>query len=223
MTQGTQPATAPPVEKPPAAPAGPRRVDIQAGGLLTFGEAPTKVLPAATVEVDFAIGTTVKHPRGYAMLRILSLPGETADLANLESYNSAEVALGAYWTIPGLRMGVFGEGGWNTRLIRGEQPEPLERYPRHFVGGIRFAEDGYVLKLAYGRHQAAGDVGWGQYVIEGRAPLAGTEGAVVLWGRAILNAGTPGEGVSQIDIMQVGVSVSLPALTTALKGKPEAP
>jgi len=209
--------------------AGPVTVSATAGAITTLaGDAGTSVLPVAFIETDgpLALGSSA-IARVYARLGINSEPGEAIDLADATTFKAAEVALGAYRVIGRLgdpeedaqvvTTSLVAEWGFSSRL--GDSPEPVERLARHYGGGLRFDErkSGASLSIMYGRDEAAGDRGYGQWLIVGQVPITGTKGALVLVGDATLSVGQRRYDVRQRDILRLGVVLDVGAALEAMR------
>ena len=71
---------------------------------------------------------------------------------------------------------------------------------------------GASLMILYGRDEAAGERGYGQWLVYGQVPIGGTNGALVLVGDATLSVGPQVGGRSQRDVLRIGVAADLGAV-----------
>lgn len=205
--------------------ADPVTISVQAGAVATLsGDTGTAVTPTGWIEVEgpLAVGKT-SLARVYTRLGITSLPGEQLDVSDPATFKAAEVGFGLGRIVGRLRMGeqdvtttVVAEWGFASRL---PEPEPAQRLVRHYGAGVRLQErkSGASLTILYGRDEAAGDRGYGQWLVYGQVPIAGTKGAVVLVGDATLSAGPEVAGRAQRDVLRLGVAASLGALLDVIR------
>jgi hypothetical protein len=197
------------------------RFDASGFGLVTLtGDTKPDVTPGGRISVDgpLVLGSRAIG-RVYSRLDITALPGETVDLASVDTFRAAELSLGAYRSIGDLKIGnqevvtsIAAEWGFGQRLAH--DPSPAQRYPRHYGAGLRVDEQssGASMSLLYGHAEAAGDIGFGQWQVSGQLPL----GPVVLGGDAILSVGPPSV-FKQRDIVRMWIGVSVPKLLEKLR------
>ena len=230
--------------------ADPVSMAVTGGGMVNLaGDADATVTPEAFIEVDgpLALGKTAIG-RVYARLGITSLPGETVDLTDVATFRAAEVDFGAYRILGHLKVGdqvitTAAVGEWGFSSVLPGTPDPLQRLIRHYGGGVRLDErsSGASLTFLYGRDEAAGPRGWGQWIVYGQVPVMGTDGIVLLVGEATLAAGpkealascpsearscaTPSaippaeELLPQRDMLRLGVTVDLKRVLDKLRRK----
>lgn len=172
-------------------------VEVVAFGQVALtGEAKPSVVPGGVIAVDgpLALGGSSLN-RVYTRLSIGALPGETLNFTDVATFRSAELDLGAYRIVGARELGAqvvttsLGcEWGFSTRM--GTDPQPLQRYPRHYGCGPRFDErtSGAWLSIQYGRAESGGDWGFGQWQLSGSVPV----GPVSIGGEAVLSVGRGG-------------------------------
>lgn len=182
------------------------------------------ITPTAEIEVDGPLAIGKGAPlRVYSRLRTYALPGETLDLASIETFRAAEFELGAYKRVGRLVVGdqelwtsIEASWGFATSIPTSEGFKPALRAPRHYAVGTRIEErkTGAWLSWLYGRDESAGPRQWGQWILAGAVPLAKTKGAAVIGGEAVLSVGPPGQQAiaGQRDRLKVWVAISLPEL-----------
>lgn len=205
-------------------------VDVVGLGVVTLsGGADTAVTPGGRVLVDgpVAFGDSAIG-RISTRLDVFALPGETLDLASVETFRSAEVTFAGYRVVGRLQLGgqvittsIGCECGFATRL--GRNPEPLQRSPRHYGCGFRFDErtSGAWVWTKYGRSEVAGDWGFGQWMVAGAVPL----GPLIVGGDAVLSVDAggrprdrPGDRqLEQLDVVRLWVGVDAPELVKRLR------
>lgn len=208
--------------------AAPLEISAQLGGVVTMsGDTSAAATPTAWVDVD---GPLVLGPwipgRVYARLGITSLPGETLDPADVRTFKGAEVGIGARRIVGSLHAGeqlvetsIVGEWSFATPL--NATPAAALRLVRAYGGGLRFDErrSGASLTILYGRDEAAGDRGWGNWMLYGSVPIAGTKGSIVIVGDATLAVGPQVAWLHQRDILRLGVVLDAGSLVSAIRGK----
>lgn len=203
-------------------------VRAQVGGTVTMaGDSGADITPTGFLEVDGPLAFGDGAPlRFQATIGLTSLPGETLDLSNAETFKAGAVRLGiskavGRMSVAGqeLSTSVIAEWGFASKLPG--DVEPAERLSRQYGVGVRLDEkvSGASVSLRYGRDEAAGDRGYGQWLVTGRVPIVGTKGLVFVRGDAVLSVGRaeadsiPGEPpvppLKQRDIMRIGVFVDL--------------
>jgi hypothetical protein len=187
---------APPVLPPTPAPSEPGlRLGLQAWSLAGFsGAADERVTYGGRISADGPVAHAWRAPvRMFAVLDLSALPGQALNLTSVESFGrSAEFRGGLYvrlaesWpAAQHITTSIVGWGGFATMM----DGEFLDRYLRSGGIGLRLAEEvgGAELVLAWCRDEAAGYIGAGQVCVSGSVPIAGTKGAMVLGGNAVLN------------------------------------
>ena len=198
----------------------------------TSTTADSAVTPIVEVEVDSPIRFVEDRAavmRVYGRLGISSEPDSTVSLSDVATFKSGELGLGIKHYFGD--VSVVGEWGFAARLPSG--PEPLTRTTRHWGVGVGVGDpSGPNLTMIYGRDEAAGDTGWGQIMVWGGVPIAGTEGSIILFGDATVNvgprertgvvAGQPAfaagdQPINQRDIFRLGVAVDIGSAIKALK------
>lgn len=196
---------------------GPMSVEIVGGAVATLtGETEAKVAPNGYISIDGPLPVgRVTVARGYTHLAITTVPGETPDLTSVETWRAGEARLGLYRVVGRLeaagqdvRTSIVAEAGFGSRF---GDPQPSQRLVRHFGVGIRLEErkSGALLTVLYGRAEQAGDAGYGQAILRGQVPLAGTRGALVLVGDAIVSVGPRVGDYRQRDVLRLGIAISL--------------
>lgn len=201
-------------------------VKVQVGGQATLSDSGTAVTPSAFIDAEgpLVFGSS-QHGRLYAHVGITSLPGETLDLTSIETFRAAEVSLGGYATLGSLKVGeqeivtgLAAEWGFSSRIPGNDQP--LVRLIRHYGIGLHLAEkkSGSFLTLLYGRDEAGGARGWGQWIVYGALPITGTKGMVTLTGDATLSVGKASDALApfQRDVLRLGLTVDLASVAKAL-------
>jgi hypothetical protein len=213
-------------------------VSTTIGGVVTLaGDAGTSVTPTAFVDVDGPLAfARLELARIHVRLGITSAPGEAVNVTDAQTFRAAEVELGAYRVLGRLEIGASGQeittsvaAAWSfaSRLSTGDA-DPLNRLVRSYGGGLRFDEvrSRASLSLFYGRDEAAGPAGWGQWMVSGQVPVLGTEASVLLVGDATLNVGPAEEGAlgsrfrvtpGRRDILRLGVALDPVAMVKALR------
>jgi hypothetical protein len=190
------------------------------------GDTETALKPGGRISVDGPIAFGTKAPlRLLAKLDISALPGTTFDLTNPATFSqSAEGMIGATKGIGRFRTGdqevttsILAEWGFATMLDN----KVLDRYVRRWGVGLRFDDrslegGGGYLSLVYGRNEAAGERGWGQWMLDFSFPLGFTQNAIALGGDLTFSAG-PDQGRAQRDVLRLRTAVSLPGLVKAIR------
>lgn len=193
--------------------------------------AESKVRPSATLEVEGPVAFKAATPlRAFVRLRLLGMPGEAFDLTAIETVRAVEASLGSSKRIGRVQLGgqelwtsVIGEWGFSTALPRGPNIAQGTRNLRHFGGGFQLEErsSGAWVSMIYGRAEAVGDRGWGQWMLAGAVPIKVKErGVLVIGGDAALGVGNPCAGAAfcrQQDFVSIEVGVSLPDLIAVMR------
>jgi hypothetical protein len=196
------------------------RVSVIASGEVTLsGDVEASVRPAADLEVE---GPLPIGARSIAMVstrvRIFGLPGESVSLVDPKTFRAAEVSLGLSRPIGHVQLGGGEEvltsvaAEWGFATVPGSDPAPALRYPRHYALGLRFEErrGGARLDLKLGRHEAAGQRGYGQLLLEGKVPLKKIRRVTtLLGGDAVLSVGPASARAGQRDALRLWVGVAL--------------
>lgn len=181
------------------------------------GDVDASVRPAADLEVE---GPLAFGERAIGLVstrvRIFGLPGQTVSLGDVRTFRAAEVTLGLSKRIGQLKLGeqevwTSLAGEWGFATVAGSDPAPALRYPRHYAIGLRFEErrGGSRLDLKLGRHEAAGDRGYGQLLLEGQVPLKKALGVrALLGGDAVLSVGPAGARARQRDVLRLWVGAA---------------
>lgn len=192
--------------------------------------ADTGIRPSATLEAEGPVAFRASTPlRAFVRLRLMGLPGETFDFTNVDTVRAVEVSLGSSKRIGSSQIGdqllwtsVVGEWGFATAMPASEQF--LEtHHKRHFGGGLMLEErtSGAWVTLLFGRDEAVGDRGWGQWIISGAIPISVKDkGVFVIGGNASLgvgNACAQGFNCRQQDFVSVEFGVSLPDLLAVMR------
>lgn len=206
----------------------PVTIAMTAGAVATLAGAPDeKVSPEAAITVDgpVVVGSS-SLARIYARLGIGAQPDQTVELARADTFRAAKVDLGLGRVVGRRRSGgqdittsVVAEWGFASR-IPGDTT-PRKRLVRHYGGGLRLAErkSGAHLQVLYGRDEAAGARGYGQWMVSGAVPVAGTSGILLITGQATLSAGPERARAPQRDILQIGVSVNVGQALSKIGGR----
>lgn len=199
-------------------------VTATVGGMMTLGSGQTAVSPEVFVETDSRVPGSSKARLGVR-LGITSEPGQAPDLADVSTFRAAEFALVGQWVVAqqdasaqSLRLSVAAEWGFSSLLSTGGH-EPLTHALRHYGVGGRLTErrSGASLTVLYGRDEAAGEWGWGNWILYGSVPLTTGKaaGVITLTGDATLSVGPA--RATQRDILRLGVVVDLGAAYRAVK------
>lgn len=209
-------------DEAPAAPEPGVRLHALAAAEVTLGADEPSIRPAAEIEIDGPLPIGGRAPvRVYARLRTYGLQGDTVDLTDVATFRAAALDLGITKRIGRVQVGdqevwTSLEVGYGVITISDDGAAERLHYPRAAGAGLRVEErsSGAWLSLLYGRHQVAGDRGWGQVMVEGAVPLSFSDRVLVLGGEAILSAGPPGGDpeIRQRDAFRLYVGVSLPEL-----------
>lgn len=220
---------APPAPPPALVPLEPERglrLGLQAWSLAGFsGAAEERLTYGGRILADGPVAHAWRAPvRMFARLDLSALPGQALNFASVESFGrSAEFRGGLYVRLAEARpedqhitTSVVGWAGFAT-LTEGEF---LDRYKRSFGLGVRLAEEtgGAELVVGYCRDEAAGFIGFGQVCVGGSVPMAGTSGAIVLGGNAVLNLSRASVS-PQRDIFRVFVGVSVGDVVDAVRSR----
>lgn len=183
------------------------------------GDVAASVRPAADLEVE---GPLPFRSRSIASVstrvRIFGLPGDTdVALSDPKTYRAAEVSLRLAKAIGSViadgdevRTSIAAEWGFAT--MSGSDPAPALRYPRHYAIGLRFEQrgDGSRLDVKVGRHEAAGDRGYGQLLLEGQVRLKKAFGVTaLLGGDAVLSVGPADARARQRDVLRLWIGAAL--------------
>jgi len=195
--------------------AGPLTIAAQAGGLVTLTGEDTALTPAATIDVDGPLAIGEGAPlRVRVELRLTTLPGESIDLADPQTFRGATVDVSLRRIVGRLASGdqeittaVVALAGFGTRLSA--EPGPVDRLIRRYAGGVRLAEarSGAELAVLFGRDELAAEAfGLGQVLVRGRVPVPATAGVAHLVGDAVLSVGRE-DGAR--DVLRVGVQADL--------------
>lgn len=222
-----------PLFSPAAANGDPFQVSVTVGGLVTFGsEAPAEVTPTAYIEAEGPL-VVGELPLGRigARVGLSTAPGESLDLSDPATFQAGDVGLWAGRVI-GRRVtkdaaGVpeqditttaLVEWGFSSRLAKGDA-EPKDRLTRHYGAGLRFQERfaGAALTVLYGRDEAAGDRGWGQWIAYATLPIPATKGTIVLVADATLSVGPASTEAFQRDIFRAGVVADLAQIVREIR------
>lgn len=187
------------------------------------GDVAASVRPAADLEVE---GPLPLGAHSIALVstrvRIFGLPGDAVDLADPKTFRAAEVSLRLAKRVGGITVGAQEiwtslAWEWGFATIPGTDPAPALRYPRHYALGLRFEErrEGARLDLKVGRHEAAGDRGYGQLLLEGQVPLRKVLGVTaLLGGDAVLSVGPAGARGRQRDVLRLWVGAAFKSKRT---------
>jgi hypothetical protein len=221
-----------PLLSPSSANGDPFEVSVTIGGLVTFGsDAQAEVTPTAYVEAEGPL-VVGELPLGRigARVGLSTAPGETLDISDPATFEAGDISLWA-GRIIGRRITKDADGlvtqdvttaavfdwGFSSRIDKGEQ-QPRDRLTRHYGAGLRFQErhSGASLTALYGRDEAAGDRGYGQWLIWGSLPIPATKGTVVLVADATLSVGPAGAGEHQRDVFRAGIVVDLAQVVGAV-------
>jgi len=198
-------------------PAGVHVSAIASAEVTLSGDVEASLRPAADLEVE---GPLPIGARSIALVstrvRIFGIPGDTVDLTDPKTFRAAEVSLRAAYRVGRLSAGdqevwtsVAGEWGFAT--VPGSNPSPAVRYPRHYAIGLRFEEriGGARLDLKAGRHESAGDRGYGQLLLEGKVPLKKVRSVTtLLGGDAVLSVGQASARARQRDVLRLWVGAA---------------
>lgn len=223
-------------EKKPNLNDGPMKVGAIVGAAVTItGETETVTRPEAWIGVNgpLVFGTNAAA-RVYANLGISAIPGETIDLQDVKTFNAANLDLGVQYVVgrglygdQELRTSVVAEWGFASRLhndspedlTTAPNPRPAERLSRHYLVGVRFeANNDSNITIGYGRDEATGPRGWGQWMVYGQLALPKTGGIFFLTGDASLRAGPAEVGEPEgRDIFHLGVAADLGSLFSIIK------
>lgn len=196
------------------------------------GGAETRVTYGGRVRADgpVALGDRQNPPADvFAQLDITSLPGASAvpNLAEPDTWGRyARVTLGLEHEIGRMNVGdqriyTTVQTRWSFMTALDKRHEPLKRYPRAYAVGIELGERAARARLfiGYGRHEAAGPRRYGQWIVEGQAPVMGTGGPVALYvgGSAFLSVGPQRAGLPQSrDGLELHVSADVSRLPARL-------
>ena len=228
------PAPSPaPLLSPASANGDPFTVSVTVGGLVTFGsEAPAEVTPTAYVEAEGPL-IVGELPLGRigARVGLSTAPGESLDISDPATFQAGDVGLWAGRVI-GRRIAKDADGvpsqditttavvewGFSSRIAKGTT-EPADRLTRHYGAGLRFQErqSGAALTVLYGRDEAAGERGWGNWLCWGSLPIPATKGTVILLADATLSVGPSSVELRQRDIFRAGVVVDLAQLVREIR------
>jgi hypothetical protein len=194
------------------------RVSAIASSEVTLsGDVDASVRPAADLEVE---GPLPLGARSIALVatrvRIFGLPGSTVDFTDPKTFRAVEVSLRLSRRVGGVSVGdqevwTSVAGQWGFATVPGSDPPPALRYPRHYALGLRFEErrGGARLDLKIGRHEAAGDRGYGQLLLEGQVPLKKALGVTaLLGGDAVLSVGPASTRGRQRDVLRLWVGAA---------------
>ena len=194
--------------------------------------AESKVRPSATLEVEGPVAFQTSTPlRAFVRLRLLGMPGEAFDFTAIDTVRAVEASLGSSKRIGRVQLGdqelwtsVIGEWGFSTALLSGANSSQSTRHRRHFGGGFQLEErrSGAWVSMIYGRDEAVGDRGWGQWMLAGAVPIKVKErGVLVIGGDAALGVGnacgTSAAFCRQQDFVSIEVGVSLPDLVAVMR------
>ncbi len=162
----------------------------------------TQAWPLARIGVDAPI--FLGHDRAIGRLDVTltlaGLPGDTLDLARVETYKALELSAAYKRRIGASGDGssstyVVGRSGFLTRVLPSD-PAPRDRYARVYGAGVRaeHRDQGEVtraIEVIYGRSEVASpDMYHGQLVVSGHVKVVDVKGvSLVIGADAHLNLG----------------------------------
>ena len=213
------------------------RVAVTAGGLVTMSGEGTAVTPTVFVDVESPLAIGSKAPlRFYGRIGISSAPGESVDVADPQTFKSAEAGFGIGYKVGEHESGVYtmlvAEAGFSTRLPG--DPEPLNRVLHHWLAGLRLGDKaGNQITFGLGRDQVADaspadplpdgtipTAGGLQAIIYGQLAIPATSGVVLLVGDATVNVVVPSDvGARKRDVVRLGIATDLARAASLLAGK----
>lgn len=216
--------------KPPPAAAvvrepAPFRLAVRALSMAGFsGEAERRVTYAGRVLADGPLANTWGKPaRVFVDLDISALPGQTFNLGAEAFGRTAELRAGTYLTLAERWVGeqrittsIVGWAGFATAI----EGELRDRYMRSVGIGVRLAEEttGARIIVGWTRNEAAGYQGAGQVAVIGEAPIAGTNGALVIGGDALLGL-SRASVTAQRDVLRLYMGASLGDIVDAVRSR----
>ena len=217
------------------------RVAVTAGALATMSgdseQGGTAVTPTVFVDVESPLAIGSHAPlRFYGRIGISSAPGESVDVADPQTFKSAEAGFGVGYRIGEHVSGAYtmlvSEAGFSTRLPG--DPEPVNRVLHHWLVGLRLGDRaGNQLTLGLGRDQVA-DVTPADPLRDGTVPSASgvqailygqlavplTSGVVLLVGDATVNVVTRADiGARKRDVVRLGVCADLARVASLLASR----
>lgn len=190
------------------------------------GEAETSYVFGGRIRADGPIANTFHQPlRMFAALDISAEPGQQLSLASVETFGrSAELRAGMYLRLAESRpvgqhitTSLLAYGGFAT-MLNGQY---LDRYRRSGGIGIRLAEEvgGSEIVVSWCRDESAGWIGpVGQLCVAGAVPIAGTNGALLLGGQAVLNLSRATVS-QQRDTLTLWVAASVGDIVDAVRSR----